>query len=1034
MVQKPDIETPNGGVSFSSNQALQTLSGKVFGAIDEVTVNGSSAGVVLDLLTGKWAKQVTLEFGINILQVVARSGVELSEPAVQAITLLEAEDLNISVTSPTGIVLNRLQDALELTWVNNPEAEVSGYNVYFALAAGGGRDGYSRLNTDVISVPKQAIEERREISRKEEFAGNLVRTVIDEELTDREIFNILVKQLPNGDPVTGVRVFFVITAVAFDATLNEEIESVFSDEIAGEPVTIGPFVRDIVGKTVSDIQLDLISAILQKQPNADVKPGEVFRDVTIDPPADEIRRAHKVLEFIGRANSLLTLQDLDDADKDGVSDAVEESPSKLELSDALRLTPDQTQTLIDEQFDKYAANVGLKRRKPGRAEGVVTFFLDSPPIEDVSIPVGSLVATKGDDRVGIEPVIYETLEAAATTPDDASSFFNPQSRRFEFRVRVRATLEGISGTQPTGTITQVLSGPTRGVKVVNADPILGGSDLQTNQSLLEQILAQLTGVDSGTRNGYRRVLLAIPGILKIRVVDAGDPFMVRDFDEVRHKHIGGKVDLYILGELPTVVQQRAAFSFTTITEEAGIESVLGFRFRVLNPDVSITSPVFEVTQVRNLSRAADYDLTGMVILNGITLDLDENNPTNLAIGLDNLDEVQITYKFRRTLHIELSGKPFKKLLTATGSQSGDLLVNSKIIRNDDPLIFGTSFKEKVFYEAVFADGKPVGDLEDVDEDVVLDAEFPTFLGSLGVLPGSIQVLSLDESIIYIEGVDFTVALGDETTQTTIQRTSTSTIPDGATVTVKYRTGEQITVEYAVNGLVEIAQDRVEEFRHICADALVKEADLTPVDIAMRIHLRVGFSTVDVKRQISTKIANFLNGRSIGESIHQSDIIGVAEGVRGVDFVEIPLAKLVRADGDLILHEPLESPVWEVFRVAQVTSFITSVPVLEFKTTVNGGRTRIDPSGFTILDPVKVIQDEFIDLELIDDPLETAAAAGRAHIQADGRVIVSVPDGTDPTLHGYEVNYVVLGESGAKDIIAKSLETIRLNSLNVEVVI
>ena len=1032
-VQKPEIDRPNAGLSFSTNQALQTIAGRVTGAIDEVLVNGSSAGVVFDQPTGTWAKQFMLVPGVNVIKVVARSASELSDPATQAITLLELEELNVTVTSPTGIVLNRLQEALELTWVNNPEAVVTGYNVFFALEAGGGRDGYQRLNTDLVSVAKLVRQERRLVDKTEKFAGNLIRTVIDEELTERQIFSFFLKLLPDGSSVVGKRIFFVLTAVAFDATLSEEVESVFSDELAGEPIVIGPFVRDIVGKTLSDIQLDIIAKILSKQPSADVKPGEVLRDVAIDPPADEIRRTHKVFEFLGRANSLLTLQDLDDADKDGVSDVVNLSPTKLEIADALRLAPEQTQSLIDEQFDKYAANLGLAREKPTKAEGKVTFFLDSPPTEDISIPAGSLISTRGDDRVGIKPVVYETLETARTTAEEADVFFNPKSRRFEFRVRVRATLEGAAGNQPTGTITQVLSGPTRGVKVTNEAPILGGFDLETNQSLANRILARLVGVDTGTRNGYRFVLLGIPGILKIRIVDAGDPFMVRDFDEVRHKHIGGKVDLYILGDFPTIVQQRAAFGFPTVTERAGIESVVGFRFRALNAGVSATSPIFDVLRVRNLSRAVDYDLTGLAILNGVTIDIDELNPSNSVIGLDNLDEIEITYRFRRNLRFELSGKPFEKLLSVTGSQSGDLLTNSKIIRDDDPLVFGTSVKEKVFFEVLFDGGKPIGNVEDASEEVILQGIFPSFLGKLGVVPGSVQVFDAGHVNQFVEGTDFFVVLGDETNATSVERVATGGIPDGSVVVVDYKVGEQITVEYAVNGLVEIAQDRVEEFRHITADALVKEADITPIDVEMRVHLRPGFAAVDVKKEISTKMANFLNGRSIGESVHQSDIIGITEQVRGVDFVELPLVKMVRSDGDLILHEDV-TPVFEIFRVAQVTAFQSTLPVLEFKTTDNGGRTRVDPAGFTILDPVKVIQDEFIDLELVDDPLDVAGGAGRAHIQADGKIVVSTPDGSDPSLHKYQVNYVVLGESGAKEIIARSLETVRLSHLTIQVVI
>jgi hypothetical protein len=41
--------------------------------------------------------------------------------------------------------------------------------------------------------------------------------------------------LPDSTPVSGKTIYMVVTAIAFDSTLNEEVESVFSEETLGSP-------------------------------------------------------------------------------------------------------------------------------------------------------------------------------------------------------------------------------------------------------------------------------------------------------------------------------------------------------------------------------------------------------------------------------------------------------------------------------------------------------------------------------------------------------------------------------------------------------------------------------------------------------------------------------------------------------------------------------------------------------------------------------------------------------------------------------
>ncbi|GAG06523.1 unnamed protein product, partial [marine sediment metagenome] len=262
-------------------------------------------------------------------------------------------------------------------------------------------------------------------------------------------------------------------------------------------------------------------------------------------------------------------------------------------------------------------------------------------------------------------------------------FFNSSNNRYEVKVQAQAQTAGSDPNVSAGKIINVISGVNQSVGVINDQAFSFGTDQESNVSLATRGMLAFVSLDTGTIGGYLAQSLKVPNVTRAKVIDAGNPFMERDWDEVRLKHIGGKVDVYIQGEIINEITETIAFQYPEIQNEiASVENVAMFQFRVLNPAVTVATPVFEVIQVRNLTRLNDYDITGYSIVDGVIIDLDETNATNITIGLDSLDTIEVTYKYIPELIHIFNLQPIIEVTDVTGELSGDLNDNYNVYKEE----------------------------------------------------------------------------------------------------------------------------------------------------------------------------------------------------------------------------------------------------------------------------------------------------------------------------------------------------------------
>lgn len=928
------------------------------------------------------------------------------------------------------------------------DANIIGYNVYASDTPAGGLSGYVRLNSSLIpSSDFSSVKEEIVSSTTKVTEANNVRTRVTTEGIRRlpvysyPITNFnFVKRLSKD-----LTTYIVVTAVAFDPTDRSEVESAYSQEVAASPLSINTQIRSVAPRSRQDIAVDYIKAALPLQPNLDIKPTTITRDIHIDPPSNEMEKMYFVLDFINKSQSFITLMDIDDPDSTGSSDP--STPYKIALATAFGLPSiAEVQGMIDRAFDTLAANVGAFRGPAQSATGEVLLYSASRPTTALTVPIGTQFNASTPSGL----ISFLTLSALNVSVDQLESYFNPLSRRYEFLIPIIAQNPGSSGMVDAGAIK---SGGPAGFTVTNPSPTEFGVDKEPNRHLAERAMISVIGSDSGTIGGYLKIALASQGVLRVGYQTAGSPYMLRDYDRSSGKNVGGKVDLYIQGSRPAIAEDTFGLTFPSVRDElAAVSNTVLYTVASSNPRVSITSPITTVSRVSNLTKGQDYVLTGITTL-GNLITLDSTNTVNMRIGIDPTDLIKIDYSFREVNVHTLKHQPVSRIISIVGDLSGDLSSNYDLYTLEDPLHKGNSayaansLAIRFTQDPVTGKRKPVDALQAYSEAISLAGTNIVTLSRLGIDPNSIVVSSNDPNpstkVIYRSNTDYEI-FGTESSDSFIRisRIINSNIPDGATVIVSYEGGENIKVAYEYNSIIEAVQGNINEKEYATADVLAKEAIPVYVDIVAEIALAPNTNQSDLDVRIRTAIGRFFSKLRIGDSIFQSDMISLIENNRGVKYCKVPLTKMTRSDNSLAVMDTALITEWDLYDNNYYRSYISKTgngdrSALTFTTSDGGGR--ILPLGSNSGNRERFVG-VYLNNQLypsVASPGDVAKNRGTSYIKVDpsangspiARVVIS-PYGAEPitTSKSLTATYYVIGESGAKDIAINSFEYLVLGNL------
>ena len=856
--------------------------------------------------------------------------------------------------------------------------------------------------------------------------------------------------MDSADPL-----YYVATAVYYDEATRQETESPYSPEVAANPTTVVANLKNLPAVSRDTLTRDAALSIAKTNPEVAVQPGSVIRDLFIDPFVSESLRIRTLIDFMHRATSFPTLLQIDDPYGLGESLNPYKSEYKSRLAAALYLDrSSDIQFYIDQCFEKLAANFGTTRKSGSYARGEVTFFTKTRPTASVQIPLGTQVTGGGGT--------FRTTQNIFLPLENLGAYYNPTAKEYQISVGIRAVSVGTAGNVSKGQI-----GSTGvNMEVRNDAPTFGGTSRESNLQLAVRAQKRLSSVDTGTSQGYLYAATSLAGVEEVKVVSAGDPLMQRDYDPDFEKHLGGRVDIWLRGDKTSTVSDTFAFSFK-YARDIQFELISGIseqlEFRAVDENLTVNSPMLAMLDstsprlgIQNASTGEYFDLTDYEITshNTIKLSNDIDQP-----HVDYGDVVLGDYRYRTGTDYILSNQPVRRITSLRGESTGTISPEVySLVRPNSPLTTGRSSQAGAFLKVevpVNADPSlvvPAGDLLSVvDERHLITSDYIEYLGRLGALPLSIKVTSLDGLTEYrgpydeTGASDYSIIDGSQTSPVGIQRTFGSRIQDGETVLISYSHDENLTVTYDSNLIVEVAQEDINNLKHLTADVLVKETTEVLVNIAATVITKRGYSAAVADNAIRLQLANLFNSLALGTPIRQSDIIEAMDSASGVSHVLMPLLQMSLADGSQVIREIVDVGVYgDTLRIHEWSTATANVYLLQNElahSTSNGGGAEyghyvgifksdyamdmasIAPlmgrsvnQAYIIGDSGMVVpgysDDETIRIQGYVTPQEIAA---RRKELTSNRILVSLPIGQTPDECNWSVTYTTDGDDGASDL-------------------
>lgn len=1097
-----DIQINVNGAGFVSDPSLIQLS------VPNFTIpNPSSFPNGIDLIKG-----------VNVIQI---RGIDIngavSPVSTATITVVSITDLQFNPSPPTGVSLQRNAETIQLFWTRTDtttgaggeDPDISGFNIYASTGAGGTASGYLRVNQSLIPISDPQTTTLEELegldfetdiddggSNDLRITADIVEPITNEvirrvsvnnftligssknryktsvqNLADTETFSFthrrsdaLSRGILNGDIWQTVPqdnpLFYVITSVTFDKDRGMLLESRYSQELTGSPLPIDRTIRGIRIRDQAQITQDYILEVASVQPTLSLIPGSTIQEIHIVPFANEAQKIYFLLDFVNRSNSFEALLQIDDPGRTGNSILVANSPYKQALKTALAISDDTAvQSLIDGSFESLATNYDTTRSARRPASVLQTFFTTNRPTKDLSVQQGAIVVASQDTTAPR----FRSGGSAVIEANNADAYFNAETGRYEIKVQMIAETPGTIGNVPAGTLDTVAFGAD-GLSTANEIAADFGRDFASNLELSETASRKLTSLDTGTEGGYSNIAISTPGVLEIRTVKSGDPAMMRDWDPIRKKHIGGKVDIYVKGTIERTVNETFAFQFSTSKNTRfDVIDAVNLVFRARDSRLSEDNPIAEMLYnpaqdlgLRNhaISPTANYDLTGVILLDFKTIQLSIAIPQP-ATSFD--DFVEGDFRFRSNNTFTLTLQPVERVVSVVGEISGALDPDDgfKLFRLQDPLLDGFSTKSSDYVEIFQVDDIPTGEAVQVNAEThVLIGQIEEPLSSIGINIFSIAVFNLDRTRQFNgpdqPNPDYLIVAGTQTRPVKIVRTTTSGILNGETVSIDYEHDENFVVTYVINDILQRVQARIVKTEHITADVLVKKAVENPMSIEAVVQLlkNADKSTVDI--DIRTAYTILTDSKGVGGDIHISDVVSVIDNTQGVDFVVQPFAKFTLQNGALRVREEVANDADEVPSLSKFTNKVwVLTQQLQFSTIDGGGDETLFHGVFKD-ELVMYLSRNLSDLgegpdrayiigkggESIsgfsDDATLIAAGFDEAsEIEAErlrrteNKVFISLNVGSDPpddpSLHGFSATYVVQNDFGPKDIEISEVE-------------
>ena len=255
----------------------------------------------------------------------------------------------------------------------------------------------------------------------------------------------------------------------------------------------------MISKTVNDIRLEVTAELLSRLPALDLTEGTPERDLFVEAPI---------------AGQLVPLWD------------------KVVYTSKLFAPMIYYTDLVQSDVETYMANFNVVLAGATKSSGSVTFFTQTAPTTDITIPDGTLVSTNEST-----PVSFAVEGTYTIYSSIASSYYNSVLSRWEITCYVSSVYAGPDYKAGSGAITIISSAVPHIDGVINNNPVSGGASGESLDSGLRRVLAKFQGRGLSTNQGILNYVLGFSS--DATVVSAEDVEMLRDLGR------GKCIDIYI---------------------------------------------------------------------------------------------------------------------------------------------------------------------------------------------------------------------------------------------------------------------------------------------------------------------------------------------------------------------------------------------------------------------------------------------------------------------------------------------------------
>lgn len=323
-----------------------------------------------------------------------------------------------------------------------------------------------------------------------------------------------------------------------------------------------------------------------------------------------------------------------------------------EVERANRLFAPNFQDIVSAQEAlQCAENFGTGRVGGRFSSGRFVFYRYESPRsgETYTVPAGTIVSRRSDKAQ------YQVLSnAAVMVGNNASSYYNPTTKRFELSVPGEAVSIGSTFDSARGTIDVLPTQVPGWDGVINSTDFVDGSEAEDPSQTIARTRAGILGSDFGTHGGILRSVLEAGGSSS---VDASLVFLHEELME----RVGDRplVDVYVSGQTATAwvdILSASANQTTVVLERQPVLSVQAVK--VNNGAVSYTL-LKDKSSLRESARSTDR--------------------IELANAVNANDQIEVEYTYNGLLY-QLQRTLFDSELTSDGTRTRlfgtDVLVRS----------------------------------------------------------------------------------------------------------------------------------------------------------------------------------------------------------------------------------------------------------------------------------------------------------------------------------------------------------------------